>query len=124
MTGALSRRPGLETLSRSRHRISRPHYARFDRTCCRSRPFLSSAETSTPSTAPLDAFDSRVTSSMRFTAAEIRRLLNLLDAELAADDAEGEVYLVGGAVMCLALQARDSTRDLDAIFRPTRVVRQ
>lgn len=61
---------------------------------------------------------------MRLTTAEIRRLLDLLDAELAAEDVQGELYLVGGAVMCLALDARDATRDIDAVFRPARVVRE
>jgi hypothetical protein len=54
----------------------------------------------------------------------MRRLFELLDAELAAVDAEGELYLVGGAVMCLALGARDATRDVDAYFKPTRVIRE
>jgi hypothetical protein len=58
-----------------------------------------------------------------FTAAEIRRLLGLLDAELAMSDTHAEVYLVGGAVMCLAFGARESTRDVDAAFVPTREVR-
>ena len=58
------------------------------------------------------------------SAADIRRLLELLDQELARDDAVGEVYLVGGAVMCLVLDARPATRDVDAFFRPTRLVRE
>ncbi len=60
----------------------------------------------------------------RLTKADIRRLFELLDAELAAQDAEGELYLVGGAVMCLALDAREATRDVDAFFRPARVIRE
>jgi hypothetical protein len=60
----------------------------------------------------------------RLTKADIRRLLELLDAELAAEDVEGEIYLVGGAVLCLALGARDATRDVDAFFRPTRLIRE
>jgi hypothetical protein len=60
----------------------------------------------------------------RFTKSDIGRLLELLDEELAASDTEGEVYLVGGAVMCLALNARESTRDVDAFFKPARLVRE
>ncbi len=47
-----------------------------------------------------------------------------LRAELAKVEALGELYLVGGAVMCLVLEARAATRDVDAIYRPTRVVRE
>lgn len=56
--------------------------------------------------------------------ADIDRLLRLLDAELAKEGVVGELYLVGGAVMCLVLDARPATRDVDAFFRPTQVVRR
>lgn len=58
------------------------------------------------------------------TKEDIRRLFELLDAELATEGTDGELYLVGGAVMCLALDARESTRDVDGFFRPTRLVRE
>lgn len=62
--------------------------------------------------------------SSKLTRAEIHRLFELLDGELAGEDVEGEVYLVGGAVLCLALDARPATRDVDAFFRPAGVVRK
>lgn len=58
------------------------------------------------------------------SSARIRRLLAMLDGELAAAGVSGELYLVGGAVMCLAFGARDATRDVDAMFRPTREIRE
>lgn len=60
----------------------------------------------------------------RLTKADILRLFKLLDSELSAQDALGEIYLVGGAVMCLVLDARDSTQDIDAFFKPTKLIRQ
>ncbi|HET6656160.1 MAG TPA: hypothetical protein VFH57_07900 [Gammaproteobacteria bacterium] len=51
-------------------------------------------------------------------------MFDLLNSELASADVEGEIYLVGGAVMCLALNARPATRDVDAYFRPARLIRQ
>ncbi|MDH3744342.1 MAG: DUF6036 family nucleotidyltransferase [Acidobacteriota bacterium] len=60
----------------------------------------------------------------RLTKTDIRRLLELLDAELAAVDETGELYLVGGAVMCLVFNAREATRDVDAFFKPTKRIRQ
>ena len=60
----------------------------------------------------------------KLTKADIERLLELLSKELSGEDAEAELYLVGGAVMCLALDARPATRDVGAYFRPTKLVRE
>ena len=56
--------------------------------------------------------------------ADIRRLLELLNDELRQANTVGEIFLVGGAVMCLAYGARPSTRDVDAFFRPAERVRE
>lgn len=57
------------------------------------------------------------------TQSDIRRLFELLSAELRQARICGELYLVGGAVMCLAHNARPSTADVDALFRPAAEVR-
>jgi hypothetical protein len=58
------------------------------------------------------------------TRADIARLFELLNNELAQIDIDAEVYVVGGAVMCLALDARGATRDVDAVFKPAKLVRE
>jgi len=50
---------------------------------------------------------------------DILRLLERLNDELEAASVRGVVHLAGGAVMCLAFHARDSTRDVDATFEPS-----
>jgi hypothetical protein len=62
--------------------------------------------------------------TIKLTKADINRLLELLNAELAEQNAVGEIYVVGGAVMCIALDARDATLDVDAFFKPTRLIRE
>lgn len=61
---------------------------------------------------------------VKLTKADILKLFALLNGELEAADVRGEVYLVGGAVMCLALGARAATRDVDAWFKPATLVRE
>lgn len=61
---------------------------------------------------------------MEFTPDDMHRLFGLLNEELRDVSSRGEIYLVGGAVMCLAYSARPSTRDIDAAFQPSATVRQ
>lgn len=57
------------------------------------------------------------------TADEIRSYLGELARELARENIQGEICLYGGAVLCLAFQARPSTKDVDEVFEPSRRVR-
>lgn len=58
------------------------------------------------------------------TKAEILRLFELLNERLAREKILGEVYLVGGAVMCLVFEERPATKDIDAFFKPASKIRQ
>lgn len=57
-------------------------------------------------------------------ASRIRALFALLNDALRDEGEVGEIGLVGGAVMCLVYNARQATRDVDAVFEPTRVIRK
>ncbi len=59
-----------------------------------------------------------------FDAKEIKKLLKVLNDELKKMKVKGEVGLCGGAVMCLVFQTRKATKDIDAIFEPTREIRK
>lgn len=58
------------------------------------------------------------------TAKRIRELFKNLNGELAKLGAKGEIGLCGGAVMCLVFKTREATKDVDAIFEPTREIRE
>lgn len=49
--------------------------------------------------------------------------LNALSVELGKHDVCGELCLFGGTVMVLAFTARLSTKDVDALFQPTPLIR-
>lgn len=55
------------------------------------------------------------------TTDDIRALLTELSDRLAARGQRAQLFVVGGAAMALAY---DTTRDLDAVFRPGSVVRE
>ena len=67
---------------------------------------------------------SAVSARTQLSREDIRRLFDLLDQELASTETHAELYLVGGAVMCLSLGARAATRDVDALFHPAARVRE
>jgi hypothetical protein len=50
--------------------------------------------------------------------------LRALSDELGKRDVTGEICLFGGTVMILAFTARLTTKDVDALFQPTQVIRE
>lgn len=58
------------------------------------------------------------------TREEIRHGLGKVNAYLAERGIRGELCLYGGACLCLAFAARNSTKDVDAVFEPAAIVRK
>ena len=58
------------------------------------------------------------------TREAILRALSSLSEELGKRNVTGEICLFGGTVMVLAFTARLSTKDVDALFQPTPLIRE
>lgn len=52
----------------------------------------------------------------------ILKYLEQLGEALAAQGLQGEILLTGGASMCLVHSARDSTKDIDALYEPKDII--
>lgn len=56
--------------------------------------------------------------------ADIEKYLKLLNDRLRKENITGEVVLFGGAVMCLVLDSREQTKDIDAVYYPKEVINE
>lgn len=55
---------------------------------------------------------------------DIEKLLLEVDKKLKEKGTTGELVIAGGATLALVFDARDSTKDIDALFRPSEDFRQ
>ena len=58
------------------------------------------------------------------STSKIKELFEALNKELQTLSVVGEIGICGGAVMCLVFQAREATKDIDAVFAPTEEIRE
>jgi Nucleotidyltransferase of unknown function (DUF6036) len=58
------------------------------------------------------------------TKNQIVSALAELNSELKQQNVYGEISVVGGAVMCLVFNSRESTQDIDAIMAPTEILQK
>jgi len=56
------------------------------------------------------------------TKNELIEALKLLGKKLESKNLQGEIILTGGASMCLVHDARDMTKDVDALYEPKSVI--
>lgn len=61
---------------------------------------------------------------MKLDRATIEAALAALSERLKAEGVLGEICIFGGAAMVLAFDAREATRDVDAVFFPAEIVRR
>lgn len=54
---------------------------------------------------------------------QIKKLFIRINEELKLRSEVGEIGIVGGTVMCLVYNAREATKDVDAIFEPASIIR-
>lgn len=62
--------------------------------------------------------------SLSFTKEQIEFYIEKLNEKLRERQVKGEIALYGGAVICLVFNARISTKDVDAVFKPTKIFRE
>jgi hypothetical protein len=58
------------------------------------------------------------------TKHQIVSALAELNKELKLQNVHGEISVMGGAVMCLVFNSRESTQDIDAIMAPTEIIQK